>query len=123
MISTDMVRHVMRCLQDTSPLLWASSYNGAETYAKLHPEDHKSDLVLQSYEAQCDIMLPWLQKLVANCIRLHESAILEGVHLSPQMITKIMTHVSSQNMHGILFPVIVCTSDEVLRSFCFCLQF
>src|SRR5690349_2761230 len=99
-----MIRHVMRCLHNTSPLLWVSSYNGMEAYEKLHPEDVKSDLVISSYEAQCDILLPWLQKVVANSIKHNESAILEGVHLSPRIIQKIMSYVSSQNTNGILFP-------------------
>ncbi|KAI9178938.1 hypothetical protein H9P43_005600 [Blastocladiella emersonii ATCC 22665] len=94
-LSTDSIRHLLRTTQPESecPLLWASSYNAGDALTGDLPPD--ADRVIAGYEAQNALLFDKLDDLIGRFEARGESLILEGVHLSPRVMERLMARHAS----------------------------
>lgn len=115
-LSTDTVRHMLRSFteEQQDPLLWVSTYEAGETLQSMvvqsqqaspPPWDSKK-FAIRGYKAQSEAVVHRIEHLIAKFEIRNESSIIEGVHLSPGFITKMM------GSHPSIIPFLVHISNE-----------
>jgi 2-phosphoglycerate kinase len=106
-ISTDHVRHMLRSFvsKDQSPVLWSSTYHASEamTFAPDTPEKEK---IIQGWEAQNELLVGQLDDLITRYETRRESLIIEGVHLSSKVVSRLM------EKHPTCIPFLVYISNK-----------
>jgi len=123
-LSTDNVRHLLRSFTSESahPILWASSYHAGEVYdnnvgplvagdgpgqAKVPSTKEEADeRIVLGYEAQNELVFRRLDQLIGSFEARNESLIVEGVHLSVEVVLKLM------NRHPSCLPFLIYISNE-----------
>ena len=91
-LSTDSVRHTMRTFypQDKYPVLYKSTYECGDLVDPEHklPYDERC---VKGYLAQSELVGVELMKIIESFVMSHASLIVEGVHLSIELILRIVT--------------------------------
>jgi len=106
-LSTDFVRHMLRKIigRDKEPLLWASTYNAGACLE--HPASISAEeQVLRGYHGQSSLLVENLSYLIGSYVARNESLIIEGVHLSVEIIVELMKR------HPRCVPMIICINNE-----------
>ena len=85
-MSTDAIRHMLRGFHSKLeiPSLWKSTYETADAGCA------DSDKMLRVYQEQKEAILPYVEKLISSYHRKKVSIVIEGVHLDPRFIIKMM---------------------------------
>lgn len=105
-VSTDHIRQLLRTQLDReqAPFLWSSSYNATSSYP-----DESAANAYDGYEQQTAYIKPHVFALCRSFSDRRESLIVEGVHLSVEVMLSIMNqhphcipfllHISNQSKH------------------------
>ena len=90
-LSTDSIRHTMRTFypKDKYPVLYKSTYECGDLIDPDHELPH-DDRCVKGYLAQSELVGVELMKIIESFVRSHASLIVEGVHLSGELILKIV---------------------------------
>ena len=93
-LSTDTIRHILRNFlkPEDYPVLFASTYEAGE---KLKEREDNKELsqkkrVLAGYLEQAKLVQERLQAVISNFQKRGESIVIEGVHLTPDFMLKLM---------------------------------
>lgn len=92
-LSSDSIRHIMRnfMTKEDCPLLFSSTY---ETHKLMTGEENKEDSeskkCLKGYKIQCGLVQERLERIIENYNDKNESIIIEGVHLTPDFMMKMV---------------------------------
>lgn len=105
-LSTDSIRHIMRNFIDpkTCPILFASTYDAGKYIND--PSLTEKQAILNGHSTQCDYVYENLSKIIADFQERRESIVIEGVHLSVNVMKKLMVRFSS------CIPFIVCIKNK-----------
>ena len=116
LISTDHVRQILRTFHSRKdhPVLFASSYQATDVLDSL--DDEKFDLkIIRGYEMQCDYIYERIALLMKEFEASGQSFIMEGVHLSPRIVSKLaaefpnvipfMATIESESRHAERFAI------------------
>lgn len=57
---------------------------------KKDTEEERTERCIKYYLRQCDLMFPILNDIIEDFVKRNESLIIEGVHLNPEVINKLM---------------------------------
>jgi 2-phosphoglycerate kinase len=104
--STDILREVMRSMasDDQYPMLHQSSFNAW----KLLPESisqsmmDREELVLEGFRQQANAMAKSIEAVIQRAQHEKSSLIMEGVHIRPAHVEKLMN-----NEEALVFPVVL----------------
>jgi len=92
--STDMLREVMRMMTPLalSPVLHASSYNAWKVLPNIgHNDAMTEDLLVSGYLRQAEQLSVACEAIINRAFREKVSLILEGVHINPILVNKIVS--------------------------------
>ncbi|CAD8102262.1 unnamed protein product [Paramecium sonneborni] len=105
-LSTDSIRHIMRNFisKDDNPVLFASTYEAGKTLPDLNISDQRR--TIKGYKAQCQLVQQRLEYVIENFNQKMESIIIEGVHLTPIFMMKIM------KKYQLVLPFAICIKKE-----------
>ncbi|KAL1932058.1 hypothetical protein VTP01DRAFT_9114 [Rhizomucor pusillus] len=103
-LSTDHIRSLLRSFDTENPLLWASSYHAGETLPQRRNEQEEDTVA--GYEAQSQLILDTLDKMLTGFRNRRESLVIEGVGLSIENIKALL------KKHPNCIPLIVYISNE-----------
>ncbi|KAI8367625.1 uncharacterized protein BYT42DRAFT_618043 [Radiomyces spectabilis] len=103
-LSTDHVRALLRGFdaEKSSQLLWASSYHAGETLGSSQEPLN----ILAGYEAQNDLLLDTLDKMISSFNERKECLVIEGVALSIENMRKLVQR------HKNCIPVLIYISNK-----------
>jgi 2-phosphoglycerate kinase len=87
-ISTDTVRQVLRSLStpETHPELYCHTY---QAYEKRQVGSESLDPVVRGYLAQCEHIVPAIEKMALRIVKEGAEAVFEGVHVIPGSLSGI----------------------------------
>lgn len=108
-VSTDNIRQLLRNVlpRDKTPELWSSSYYVGETLTLADGEQLTlEERVLRGFNKQNAILVEHIASLIESFERRHDSLIIEGVHLSVDVMLQLMRRFKS------CIPFIVYISNE-----------
>ncbi|KAI9599446.1 hypothetical protein BDF19DRAFT_428731 [Syncephalis fuscata] len=91
-LSTDNIRNVLRSFisEEDNPVLWASSYHAGESSIDdLEDTRTNEERVIHGYQSQTETIYPQLRETVRRLLGRNESVIIEGVHLSVDVMIRL----------------------------------
>lgn len=109
-MSTDSIRHVMRnyISEEDEPILFASTYQCGKVLEN-DPKYKEMDSVaknLEGYKLQCEKVQEHLSSVIKNHMANNKSLIVEGVHLNPPFIDKMLLTYPGQ-----CIPFLICVKN------------
>lgn len=105
-LSTDSIRHILRCVisPESNPILFCSTY---ETHKYVHnPGLSVKQACTVGHQRQCECVYEHLRAVIADYNYRKESLVVEGVHLSVDIIKKLMKSFSS------VLPFVIIIKDK-----------
>jgi 2-phosphoglycerate kinase len=101
-LSTDTIRHIMRNFlsKEEVPVLFASTYEAWKYVDKVSEEEYAKK-VLKGYCEQSKIVGEKLLKVIQNILLRQECVVIEGVHLTVDIIKSIM------KLHKYTYPFLI----------------
>ena len=105
-LSTDSIRHILRCVisPESNPILFCSTY---ETFKHVHnPGLSVKQACIVGHQRQCECVYEHLRALIADYHYRKESLVIEGVHLSVDVIQKLMKSFPS------ILPFVIIIKDK-----------
>eukprot|EP00002_Diphylleia_rotans_P000328 TRINITY_DN10170_c0_g1_i1.p1 TRINITY_DN10170_c0_g1~~TRINITY_DN10170_c0_g1_i1.p1 ORF type:complete len:626 (+),score=116.57 TRINITY_DN10170_c0_g1_i1:48-1925(+) len=109
-VSTDSIRHMLRNFgkDKENPLLWSSTYNSGEALSRVGKDvtGTPDEMIVKGYEAQNQLVYDQIEAIITSCEARNESVVVEGVHLSPLFMVRLMER------HSSCIPFIVFISNE-----------
>ena len=102
LISTDMIREVMRKIvsKDLSPVIHKSSF---EAYESIRTPSIRIDSVIEGFISQIDVVNLGVEAIIERSVKEGISTIIEGVHIVPGFIRKDLL----ENNNIIIFTLTV----------------
>ena len=102
LISTDMIREVMRKIvsQELSPVIHKSSFNA---YEAIRTPSIRIDSVIEGFISHVDVVNVGIEAIIERSVKEGISTIIEGVHIVPGFIRKDLL----ENNNIIMFTLIV----------------
>jgi 2-phosphoglycerate kinase len=106
-ISTDNIRHMMRSFisPEEAPVLFASTYHAGEVM-NLPPDLSYKQRILEGYEAQAKLVFEKLEGIISKCESRRESLLVEGVHLTPDLVAGLMQR------HPTCIPFVIYINND-----------
>lgn len=110
-LSTDSVRHAMRSYtsRTETPVLFVSTYQAGDALADGDETEDREKAqrrrVLKGYKAQSDVVIDNLDRIITLFEEQHQSLIIEGVHLRPDQIIRLV------RKHPTCIPFVVYISN------------
>ncbi|CBZ24221.1 conserved hypothetical protein [Leishmania mexicana MHOM/GT/2001/U1103] len=133
-LSTDTVRQVLRTRlrghEAQFPALFVSTYeahkvtgnNGHVSVddgaAVPHPQSADENVIVQGYEAQCDLVLRILDGMLARLLARRESIVVEGVHLLPRYLAAKRAELLVSHVACVPVLVRIPKADSHLERLC-----
>ncbi|CAD8112601.1 unnamed protein product [Paramecium primaurelia] len=105
-LSTDSIRHIMRNFlsKEENPVLFASTYEAGKTLPDLNISEQRR--IIKGYKAQCELVQQRLEHVINTFDEKMDSIIIEGVHLTPIFMMKIM------KKYKRVLPFAICIKKE-----------
>lgn len=102
LISTDMIREVMRKIvsKDLSPVIHKSSFNA---YESIRTPSIRIDSVIEGFISHVDVVNVGIEAIIERSVKEGISTIIEGVHIVPGFINRELV----ENNNIIIFTLIV----------------
>eukprot|EP00158_Paraphelidium_tribonemae_P002201 Partr_v1_DN25192_c0_g1_i1_m76586 putative 2-phosphoglycerate kinase-related len=108
-ISTDHIRQLLRAfIDDPGHVLFSSSYSSSCSIASGTGSDES---VIAGFEEQCRLIYPHLEVLIRHHSRTNQCLIVEGVHLSAEVMHRLIASNLSSSCQ--LFPFVLYISNRV----------
>ena len=112
LISTDMIREVMRKIisKDLSPVIHKSSF---DAYESIRTPSIRIDSVIEGFISHVDVVNVGIEAIIERSAKEGISTIIEGVHIVPGFIRKDLM----ENNNIIMFTLIVDDNDAHKQRF------
>ncbi|RKP06997.1 P-loop containing nucleoside triphosphate hydrolase protein, partial [Thamnocephalis sphaerospora] len=107
-LSTDNIRNVLRSFvsEEENPVLWASSYHAGESLVDVEQDGGVEERVIRGYRDQAEAVFPQLRTTVQQILSRRESVIIEGVHLSVDVMLRLAEELP------MCLPFVICINKE-----------
>ena len=112
LISTDMIREVMRKIvsKDLSPVIHKSSF---DAYESIRTPSIRIDSVIEGFISHVDVVNVGIEAIIERSVKEGISTIIEGVHIVPGFIRKDLM----ENNNIIIFTLIVDDEESHKQRF------
>eukprot|EP00906_Rhabdomonas_costata_P024097 RCo034680 len=119
-LATDSIRLVLQewLNPEQYPELFASTYTAFERVSEngCYSGLGHSEIVVKAWEAQSEVVVRALDRLIRKHVQRGEPLIIEGVHLSPSFLVQVMQR------HDTAIPFLVHISDETAHKLRFSIR-
>ena len=90
--STDMLREVMRMMtpERLLPVLHRSSFDAWQALPKSDGQGDQEDIIVAGYRSQTELLMVSCEAVVQRAVRERVSMVLEGVHIDPAAVRRLM---------------------------------
>ncbi len=90
--STDMLREVMRMMtpERLLPVLHRSSFDAWQALPNVDGPSDQEDMVVAGYRSQNELLMVSCEAVVQRAVRERVSMVLEGVHIDPAAVRRLM---------------------------------
>lgn len=112
LISTDMIREVMRKIvsKDLSPVIHKSSF---DAYESIRTPSIRIDTVIEGFVSHVDVVNVGIEAIIERSVKEGISTIIEGVHVVPGFIRKDLL----ENNNIIIFTLVVDDEESHKQRF------